>query len=56
MENLLETASPSGKHATVSVLAAVARAGNRLVAVGERGIVLLSDDNGVTLRQAKVPV
>lgn len=57
VENLLETASPSGKHATVSVLAAVARAGNRLVAVGERGIVLLSDDNGVTLRhQAKVPV
>jgi photosystem II stability/assembly factor-like uncharacterized protein len=35
---------------------AVARAGNRLVAVGERGAVLLSDDHGVTWRQAQVPV
>lgn len=30
-------------------------AGERLVAVGERGIVLLSDDAGKTWRQAKVP-
>lgn len=56
VENLLETASPSGRHSTESVLTAVARAGNRLVAVGERGIVLLSDDSGASLRQAKVPV
>lgn len=35
---------------------AIARAGDRLVAVGERGIVLLSDDNGATWRQAQVPV
>jgi len=35
---------------------AVARAGARLVAVGERGTVLLSDDNGTTWRQAQVPV
>ena len=35
---------------------AVARAGARLVAVGERGTVLLSDDNGASWRQAQVPV
>jgi len=33
----------------------VTHAGDRLVAVGERGIVLLSDDDGGTWRQAKVP-
>ncbi len=38
-----------------SLLLRVARAGNRLVAVGERGIVILSDDNGQTWRQALVP-
>lgn len=32
---------------------AVARAGQRLVAVGDRGVVLLSDDSGATFRQAK---
>lgn len=42
--------------AAEAVLMAVARAGNRVVAVGERGIVLLSDDSGRTWRQAKVPV
>ncbi|MBT9598739.1 MAG: glycosyl hydrolase [Vitreoscilla sp.] len=35
---------------------AVTRAGARLVAVGERGTVLLSDDAGATWRQARVPV
>jgi photosystem II stability/assembly factor-like uncharacterized protein len=35
---------------------ALARAGKRLVAVGERGIVLLSDDSARTWRQAAVPV
>ncbi|NRF67744.1 glycosyl hydrolase [Aquincola sp. S2] len=34
----------------------VARAGRRLVAAGERGIVLLSDDDGQRWRQAAVPV
>jgi photosystem II stability/assembly factor-like uncharacterized protein len=36
-----------------SLLLDVARAGARLVAVGERGHVLLSDDEGATWRQAK---
>lgn len=38
-----------------STLLAVTRAGSRLVAAGERGIILTSDDNGATWRQAKVP-
>ncbi|AYC32327.1 BNR domain-containing protein [Pseudomonas cavernae] len=39
-----------------AVLIDLARAGERLVAVGERGLVLLSDDNGQSWRQAVVPV
>ncbi|WHS62511.1 YCF48-related protein [Pseudomonas sp. G2-4] len=39
-----------------SVLLDLARAGTRVVAVGERGLVLLSDDNGQSWRQASVPV
>jgi photosystem II stability/assembly factor-like uncharacterized protein len=35
---------------------AVARAGQRLVAVGERGAVLWSDDGGAHWQQARVPV
>jgi photosystem II stability/assembly factor-like uncharacterized protein len=45
--------SPKARNAA---MLAVARAGQRLVAVGERGIVLLSDDNGVHWRQAATPV
>lgn len=38
-----------------SLLLDVARAGTRIVAVGERGHILLSDDNGQTWRQVRVP-
>ena len=38
------------------VLIDLARAGTRLVAVGERGLVLFSDDNGQSWQQAGVPV
>lgn len=41
--------------AAKSLLLDVARAGDRLVAVGERGHVLLSDDDGNTWRQVSVP-
>lgn len=44
------------ERASSSVLLAVTNAGKRLVATGERGIILLSDDHGVTWRQAEVPV
>lgn len=39
-----------------SVLLGAAKAGSRLVAVGERGLVLLSDDQGKSWRQAPTPV
>jgi photosystem II stability/assembly factor-like uncharacterized protein len=42
--------------ASRSPLAAVAAAGNRLVAVGQRGHVLWSDDGGARWSQAAVPV
>ena len=38
-----------------TVLLDVTTAGNRVVAVGERGVVVISDDAGLTWRQAKVP-
>ena len=39
-----------------AVLLAAAQAGERIVAVGERGIVALSDDRGATWQQAPCPV
>ena len=38
-----------------SYFLSVARAGKRLVAVGERGIVIVSDDNGVSWKQVSTP-
>lgn len=46
----------ASQRATQAVLLGIAQAGQRLVAVGERGIVLLSDDRGATWRQVSVPV
>ena len=43
------------RRAAQSVLLDVTTAGSRLVAVGERGIVVFSDDAGQTWNQAKVP-
>jgi photosystem II stability/assembly factor-like uncharacterized protein len=40
-------------YAGEEMLLAVARAGQRLVAVGDHGVVLLSDDEGKTYRQAQ---
>lgn len=42
--------------ATRSLLTRVVRAGDRLVAMGERGLVVLSDDGGRQWRQVRVPV
>ena len=39
-----------------AAMLAIARAGRRLVAAGERGIVRVSDDDGATWAQARVPV
>jgi len=42
---------------TGAMMLSATRAGNRIVAVGDHGIVLLSDENGANFRQAKsVPV
>lgn len=45
---------PASKGGSITrvVILCVANAGPRLVAVGERGLVLLSDDNGLTWQQA----
>ena len=56
-----ESAPPAGESseiaplATKSLLLDAGFAGKRMVVVGERGHVLLSDDQGATWRQAKVP-
>jgi len=52
---LTEPALHSPKALNAAMLA-VTRAGPRLVAVGERGTVLLSDDGARSWRQARVPV
>ncbi|MDR3454189.1 MAG: YCF48-related protein, partial [Rhodoferax sp.] len=52
---LSEPALQSPKALSAAMLA-VTRSGSRLVAVGERGTVLLSDDAGKHWRQAQVPV
>lgn len=55
--DVLDTPAAPDQRGARAVLLAIARAGNRLVSVGERGIVLLSDDNALSWRQARaVPV
>jgi photosystem II stability/assembly factor-like uncharacterized protein len=44
------------RQATHAVLLDITRVGQRLVAVGERGVLLLSDDNGISWRQVQMPV
>ena len=52
---LHQPAMQSSKSLNAAMLA-VARAGKRLIVVGERGIILLSDDGGNRWQQAQVPV
>ena len=52
----LDRAAQPYVRAEKAVLMDIVRSGDRLVAVGEQGIVLLSDDSGRQWRQAKVPV
>lgn len=54
--DLLERPAPENPQASRAVLMDVTRAGDSLVAVGERGLVLRSTDNGKTWRQIGVPV
>jgi len=54
--SVLDSPALSSTPAARPFLLSGARAGNRLVVAGERGILFLSDDNGQTWRQAAVPV
>ena len=54
--DVLNTPAAQSNRATTSRLYGVARAGERLVAVGERGRILYSDDQGGNWTQAQVPV
>lgn len=54
--SVLESPAVSSTPAARPFLLTAARAGNRLVVAGERGILFLSDDNGQSWRQAVVPV
>ena len=52
---LRQPALKTSKLAGAAMLAS-AKAGRRLVCVGERGLVIYSDDGGATWQQADVPV
>lgn len=52
----LDTPAYLAPKASGAMMVDVVRAGNRVVAVGEHGIILYSDTNGKTWRQAAVPV
>jgi len=54
--DMLDLPAASRARASRSLLLGVARAGARLIAVGERGMVLWSEDEGLHWTQAKVPV
>lgn len=56
LEDVVNRPAVMSDRATQGLLLSVARAGTRLVAAGERGIVLVSDDNGKSWHQAHVPV
>jgi photosystem II stability/assembly factor-like uncharacterized protein len=55
-KDLLEVPARKSELAAKALLLGIAVAGQRLVAVGERGIIVYSDNNGVSWRQADVPV
>lgn len=53
--DLLTRPAPATTHGARKLLTDIAQAGTRLVAVGEAGLVLLSDDEGRSWRQAPTP-
>jgi photosystem II stability/assembly factor-like uncharacterized protein len=54
-KDVLDTPSATSELAPRALVNGLALAGDRLVAVGQRGHVLLSDDQGKSWRQASVP-
>lgn len=55
-KDVLDTPSIISRLASRSPLNSIAKAGTRLVCVGQRGHIVYSDDGGRTWAQAKVPV
>lgn len=56
VDHALNRPAVRSQRASQSVLLGMAQAGNRLVAVGERGIVVVSDDDAAKWRQVSAPV
>ena len=56
LPDLLELPAQSNASALNKLILDIASAGDRLVAVGEYGNILYSDDQGISWRQAQVPV
>jgi photosystem II stability/assembly factor-like uncharacterized protein len=54
--DVLDTPAQMSPLAARSLLQGVARAGSRLVAVGQRGHIVVSKDNGATWKQSPAPV
>lgn len=54
--DLLKTPAKVSALAARGTMLALAQAGERLVAAGERGLIIYSDDRGASWRQASVPV
>ncbi len=55
-QDVLDTPAKISALAAKSPINALAKAGNRIVAVGQRGHILYSDDAGQSWQQARVPV
>lgn len=56
LQDVLETPAAATSMADKYLLLDIERAGSRLIAVGARGHIILSDDQGTSWRQASVPV
>ena len=54
--DVLDTPAQMSTLASKSLLQSVTRAGDRLIAVGQRGHIVISSDNGATWKQSAVPV
>jgi len=54
--DVLDTPAQMSPLASKSLLQSVAKAGSRLVAVGQRGHIVVSTDDGATWKQSPVPV
>lgn len=56
MKDPLQDSSPHSDRASKGLILDITRAGQRLIVLGERGHILLSDDEGKHWQQANVPV